>query len=207
MSLQPLMPALVALLAAAVTIMTFAAGLGAKAMSLATAGVFAGIVLLVAWRINRLELWPAAALADHAANVHATRRNTRLIALVYAWGGAVLLAVYSLSGLRWQHGWQYGSGMVVIASALLLLVHKLGDEDFHFRTPEGLRQLGHVVLAQAVAAAGGLVFLISSGKLWNGKQDWAANHVFLAGGLAIVIVSVIAWRTHRRLERYRNSKA
>lgn len=201
MSLQPLIPALLALLAVSVAVMTWAAGIGAQAVSLLAAGIYGLAVVGVAWRINRPEQWPAKALADPDAAMHTARRNARLFALTYAWGGLALLLVYKLSGLKWQHGWQYGSGMGVIAGGLLLLVHKLGDAATPLRTPAGLQHLANLVLAQAIAAGAGLVFLVGSGKLWAGKKDWAANHVFLVGGLTIVVVSLISWRTHAKLLR------
>lgn len=196
MSLQPLIPLLMALLAAAAGVMTWAASANAQTVSILAASAYAVALVAVAWRINDLGRWPREKLADPEAPLHAARRNARLIGLVYAWGGVTLLAVYSLSGLRWQHGWQYGSGMALIAAILLLLVHKLGEAGFPLRTARGLNILNRVTLAHAAAAAGGLVFLVSAGKLWAGKQDWAANHVFLVGGLAVIALSLIAWRTH-----------
>mgnify|MGYP000847456488 FL=1 len=196
MSLQPMIPVLMALLAATAGCMTWAASVNAQAVSILAASAFALVLVAIAWRINDLGRWPREKLADTEAPVHAARRDARLIGLVYAWGRVTLLAVYSLSGLRWQHGWQYGSGMTLIAALLLLLVHKLGDAGFPMRTAKGLNMLNGVTLAHAAAAAGGLVFLVSAGKLWAGKQDWAANHVFLVGGLAVIALSLIAWRTH-----------
>lgn len=201
MSLQPLIPALIALLALSVAVMTWAASIDAQAISLLAAAGYGLAVVAVAWRINRPEHWPAEVLDDPVAPMHTARRNARLFALTYAWGGLALLMVYKLSGLKWQHGWQYGSGMAVIAGGLLVLVHKLGDEGTPLRTPAGIQRLANLALAQAIAAAFGLVFLIGAGKLWAGKKDWAANHVFLVGGVTIAIVSLIAWRTHAKLMR------
>lgn len=199
MSLQPMIPALVALLVGSVAVMTWAASVDAQSVSFAAAAIYGLAIAVTAWRINRTETWAPAVLDAADTPVHTARRNARLIALTYAWGGLALLAVYKLSGLKWQHGWQYGCGMGVIAGSLLVLVHKLGDEASALRSPAGIRKLANVVLAQAIAASLGLVYLIGAGKLTAGKRDWAANHVFLVGGFVIVIVSLIAYRAHARL--------
>ncbi len=207
MSLQPLIPALIALLALSVAVMTWAASIDAQAVSMLAAALYGLAVVAVAWRINRPERWPAEVRDDPVAQMHTARRNARLIALTYAWGGLALLMVYKLSGLKWQHGWQYGSGMAVIAGGLLVLVHKLGDAATPLRTTAGIQRLANLALAQSIAAAVGLVFLIGAGKLWSGKKDWAANHVFLIGGVTLVIVSLIAYRTHARLARLQQSRS
>ena len=54
---------------------------------------------------------------------------------------------------------------------------------------------------QGVAALVGLVFLLGSGKMGTPRDDWAANYIFLFGGLAIVGLSAIAVITQRRLLR------
>ena len=51
------------------------------------------------------------------------------------------------------------------------------------------------------AAAVALGMLIGSGKVGSIKADWPANHVFLAGGLALVVISAIAAITHFKLRR------
>ncbi len=199
MSLQPLIPYLAALFALSAATMTWAASVGDRAISLGAAALFGIALALAAAHINRLSRWSDAALADADAEIHAARRNARLMALAYAWGGVALLAVYKLSGLKWQHGWQYGSGMAVIAGLLLAHVHKLGDKDYGLRSRKGLDYAGRATLLHALAIIVSLAVLVASGKLWSGKPDWAANQVFVVGGLTLAVVSLIAWRTHNAL--------
>lgn len=199
MSLQPLIPVLVLLLSASVAGMTWAASHGAQLASLAAAVAFGLAVAAAALYINRPASWRRDSLADAAVEVHASRRNARLMALVYAWGGFALLAVYQLSGLKWQHGWQYGAGMALIAAGLLLHVHRLGDSGYFARSRGALVWSARLAMAQAVAIAVGLGWLVAVGKLTAGKADWAANHVFLVGGAALFAVSVMAYRTHTAL--------
>lgn len=201
MSLQPFVPYLVTLLAATVGLMTYAASIGTPALSLAAALVFGVVVVAVALYINRPAAWTPDKIADPLGSMHAARRNARLMALVYAWGGFALLLIYGVSGLRWQHGWQYGSAMALIAAGLLIHVHKMGDEGAWTRTAAGLQASVYLSLAQAAAAALALVYLVSSGKLAAGGRDWAANHVFLVGGFVIVVLSLVAAQTHTLLKR------
>ena len=103
-----------------------------------------------------------------------------------------MLAVYLLSGLKWQHGWQYGSGMVLVGAAILAYAQALRREGGYLASPAGLRLAYFANLAQGLAAAVAVVWLVSSGKLATTKGDWAANDIFLAGGAAIVVLVVIA---------------
>ena len=55
-------------------------------------------------------------------------------------------------------------------------------------------------VVDAAAASVALAIVFFSGKLRTPKDDWAANHIFVAGGLAIVVISLQAYATHRRLK-------
>lgn len=198
MSLQPLIPMLATVLAASVAAMTWAARAGQTVISFAAAAIFAIAVVYAARAINlRFFEDTPSVTADTA--MHAARRNARLMALVYAWGGLAMLAVYTISGLRWQHGWQYGTGMALIAAGLLLYVHRLGATHTRLRAPKSLNFTAMLTLLQAIAASIALVIMAASGKLQTARSDWAANHIFVAGGLAIVAISLIAYVTHKRL--------
>jgi hypothetical protein len=158
-------------------------------MAGAAAAAYAALVLLVALAVN----WPAwrSPQVFAAGAVGMTRRNARLAALVYAWGAAAMFAIYHLSGLTWRHGWQYGLLMALCAGGLLIYVRQLG----------GRREapaLG-LTLLHGAAALCALAYLIGTGKLDTLKSDWAANHVFLFGGLSILALNVFAAITHVRL--------
>lgn len=201
MSLQPLVPALMLLLALTTGVMTWAAAARMPSASIAAAASFLVAVLAAAWWINRpiLVRGHAGADGDRDLLIHAGRRNARLMALTYAWGALALLAVYKLAGLRWQHGWQYGAAMAVMAGGLLVYVHKLGDPQTLLRRLGPLDAMALGALIQGLAIIVGLGALLASGKLWSGRNDWAANHVFVAGGLAIAGISILAFLVHRRL--------
>lgn len=122
----------------------------------------------------------------------AARAQAVLLAVGWAWAGVAMLAVYLLSGLKWQHGWQYGSGMVLVGAAILAYAQALRREGGYLASPAGLRLASFANLAQGLAAAVAVVWLVSSGKLATTKGDWAANDIFLAGGAAIVVLVAIA---------------
>ncbi len=201
MSLQKAMPWLAGLLLSSVAVMWWASMRDTRMISAVASFGFVAVVVVTAQVVN------AAAFhrpdREVRAQFHMLRRNTRLTALVYAWGAAAMMAVYVLGDLKWRHGWQYGAAMALVSGALLWLVDRLGRPGNTLDTPRMLSSVVPLTLAHAIAAAAGLVFLVGSGKLSTVKGDWAANHVFLAGGLGIAALALIAARTHRRLARDR----
>lgn len=187
-----------ALLLAAIVAMVLAARQNWQVLSIAAATMAALVLIHRAFSINRKIGGQALSGTDLPAAVAASRINAQLIGTVYGWGGLAMLAVYMISGLKWQHGWQYGSGMLLIALALHAYAHMVAAPASPLATPHALTLSAMLVLAQAVAAAVALAILVASGKLATTKGDWAANHIFVAGGLAIVVVSVLAYATYRR---------
>lgn len=131
----------------------------------------------------------------------AVQRSANAAALVYAWGGGAMLGVYSLSGLSWEHGWQYGLAMALIAAGIFAYGRGIGAEPGAAVRARRLRWASWLTALHGLAAVGALVFLVSSGKLWSGKSDWAANHIFLAGGLAIAAICAVSVATQAALAR------
>ena len=196
--ISPLMAALLLVLAASVAGQVVGANQGKSWLSLFAAAAFMGALLRVAWQINRPwwqatthDIGPAVASAQPMM----AARNGQLLALGYAWGAASLLAVYLLSGLRWQHGWQYGAGMALIAGLIFWLTRGL---DVRWSPVLALR-LGWAAMIHSWAATLGVGWLIVMGKMFSGKGDWAANVVFATGAFVIVGLSVLALRTARAL--------
>ncbi|HRD75203.1 MAG TPA: hypothetical protein PK264_04590 [Hyphomicrobiaceae bacterium] len=194
-SLSRLMPRLAAVHLASVGGIIVGAGLGRPLLVQAFAALFATVIILVAIAINR-PLWGAETAA--VAPAEAARRNIRLVALAYAWGALAMLAAYALSGVRWQHGWQYGAGMAVISAITMLVAHRQGDPRSVLARAPALRLLSLVNVLHGAAAIAALAWLIGSGKLMSPRGDWVANQIFLFGGLVIVALSVFAWLTHQR---------
>jgi len=190
-------------LAGAVSIaaMVWAAGLDQRMIVYAAAlafGLAAGLAALFA---NR-PLWalPASRVRPLAAPA-AGRRNAILMALVMAWGAFAFFALYGLTPLRWQHWWQYGSGMALYATLLLVYADLLSRPGSKAAASPVQFRVMQLTILQGMLAVGGLVWLVLSGKLATPKMDWAANAIFLGGGLAIAALSAIAVITQQRLTR------
>jgi drug/metabolite transporter (DMT)-like permease len=97
-----------------------------------------------------------------------------------------------LTGLSWQHGFQYGTAAALIAAGLLYYVHKLGASGANDPPPVVL------TILHSLAVTAGLIFLLASGKLQTPKGDWPANYIFLFGGFAIVGLCYFAYITQTR---------
>lgn len=197
MILQKLMPWLVGLLLSSAVAMRWAAAQDARETSLWVALAFVGIVVGVAALINGQALRDPG--QEGRVQFHMLRRNTRLVALIYAWGAAAMLAVYVFGALNWRHGWQYGAAMALVAAALHVYVKRMERPGNPFDTAEYFGRIVPLTLLHAAAVAVGLVYLVGSGKLAAARGDWAANHIFLAGGIGIVLLAVLTSFVHVRL--------
>lgn len=183
-------------LTGAISVAAMVAGIviGNPALSVLAGAMFAAVAAFVGWRF-------AAPGHDPEIDGHAlAARFARLIAATWAWCGTAMLACYYLTELSWQHAWQYGAAMLLIAS----LVWRYARE----RVQPGARVTSEPLVAaarwmtrlQGLAALAGVVILALSGKLEAGNRDWAANIVFVAGGLTIFSLSMAALRAERRAD-------
>lgn len=186
---------------AALTLVAIMLGarLGNAPLTIAAAVMFAAVAIIAGWRLNRLLTGLATEHDAVETLPMAAQRNARLMALCYGWGGLTMLAAYLLSPLHWQHAWQYGAGMLLIAVAIAAYGTALAKPQNPTRRPYWLIAVQRLTLVQGIAAAIGLVFLVVSGKLTAGKTDWVANVIFVAGGASIAVLSAIAVHTQRRL--------
>ena len=199
MSLQRALPWLVLALVISVVFMIAGVGRGLPVLTGAAAAAFGLSVFGVGLGINK-PLWGLEPdrITEYAAPV-AAQRNAKLMALAYAWGAAAMAGVYTLGGLRWYHAWQYGAGMALLGVVALGYGLAIGRA----QEPSSKRMLLlgglQLTLVQAVATAGAVLYLLISGKLMTTRPDWAANQIFLFGGLAIAALSAMAAYTQRKL--------
>lgn len=186
---------------ATVALLVFGALRGNVTMVAVAAALFVLIAVVAGAWLNR-AFWQldAAHVTDSALPI-AARRNARLQALTYGWGGASILAGYYLTPLFWHHAWQYGGAMVLIAGGLYLYSVALGNPANPLRGRRWLATAERLALLQGIAAITGAVYVVVSGKLLLGKADWVGNIVFVSGGLAIAVLSMLAAITQRRLAR------
>jgi hypothetical protein len=197
--MKPLMIATLAVLLASVVGQVVGASQGVASLSLFAAAAFTGAVLRLGWQINK-PWWSAGAgvlgPSMAAAQPLMASRNALMIALSYAWGGASMLAVYLLTPLRWQHGWQYGGGMLIIGALVWAISRRLASAPSAALTRERLMTTSFI---HGWAAAIALGWLVVSGKFLSVKSDWAANIVFVCGALIIAGISALSVRTARKL--------
>jgi len=205
MALQRFLPWLIMMLVVSIIGMAVGAFRAHVWLVTASAGAFAAWAIGISIAINR-PYWRnpdrAAAGPDDMAAVF--RQNVRLMAAVYAWGALAMQTLYttSLTGLRWQHGWQYALLMLLFALATFHVAQSLGDPDPKFRAP-WLAWAAPLTIATALLSAFGLLFLVFSGKLAVRRADWAANIIFLFGALTMMILAAATLRSHDKLTRQR----
>jgi hypothetical protein len=200
MSLQRIMPWLIALLAVTVLAMMIAARAELSSATSACAATFGLAIVAASWRTN-VGHWSATSPAS-LEPLHAARRNARLTGLTYAWAALGMMGLYTtpLTGLRWQHGWQYAAAFGLLSVFALAYTHASGSRNVSTR--QHLQRLaGPLAAIQATIAAIGLAFLVMSGTLQSRRPDWAANVIFLYATLTIMIITAVALRTHIRLTR------
>ncbi len=122
-----------------------------------------------------------------------------LIATTYAWASTTMLGCYYLTALSWQHAWQYGAAMLLIAAGLLAYAReRRAAAASRFNTPAMIGLAHQLTLLHGIAATAAVIILSLSGKLEAGKSDWAANIVFVAGGLAVGALSFAALAADKR---------
>lgn len=188
--------------------LTWSASHGSAYAVNAVALAFALAAIWTAWRLNASSLrrGPEKA-ADRTAAVAQLQATSVVTAMIYAWGGAAMFMVYELTGLHWRHGWQYGSIMLLIAAGLFAYVRVLDDRQSRLTAPAAVDRVVQLAALHGLATAVALGWLVLSGKLDTVKGDWAANAIFLAGGVSIIAISAMAVRAHRALTRAQASPA
>jgi hypothetical protein len=201
MPLRPLLPALLLALVMSIVVGVLATGRG-SGLTLALAVALFALQMLFALVRTNAPFWRSGAEMPHDTTVAlCVRRNTLLAALVYAWGAAAILAIYSLSGLYWRHWWQYGAAMALVATAVFLYAHLLTDEQGSYRTPRAMNALMGLTVAQGLAVSGALVYLVAAGKLLSPRSDWASNYVFAAGCITLAVLSAVSVITYGKLKQ------
>jgi hypothetical protein len=203
MTLKPLLPAILLALVMSVVVAVLAAGRGSGATLAVAVGLYVVQVAFAAARVNT-PFWQAPAAGSAGEQrVACVWNNAVLAALVYAWAATAMFAIYSISGLAWRHWWEYGAGMSLFAVLLLLYTYALAAGQSALRSLRALNIIIALTAVQAGAMVMALLFLAFSGKMHTLRDDWAANYVFIAGSLMLLLVSITAVLTYRHLGQRR----
>ena len=198
--LKPLYVWLLATALVTICALVYAAHASHGLLALAASGMFAAVAIIVAILVNR-SVKGAAYSDGGGAEVTAAGHNATLMAIIFGWGGLAILSAYYLTDLFWHHAWQYGIAMSLAAVLAIYYKRSLANDGSQLAAPAWLARSAWLALAQAVAAGGGLAFMIAAGKLSRHNSDWIANHVFVAGGGALIVVSVLAFLAQRSILR------
>ncbi|MDX2158601.1 MAG: hypothetical protein SFW09_19040 [Hyphomicrobiaceae bacterium] len=163
----------------------------------AAAALFALAVSVVAV-VTNFDVWRAPPAADPSARLRVAVgtliANAWLGAIAYGWGALAMALLYMkpLTGLWWQHGWQYALAMGLLCVSSVAFASKLHSAAAEGR-PHAWTSLARALAAgQGLVAIGGLAFLGLSGKFAAQKADWTANRIFAALALSILAVSIAA---------------
>ena len=205
MTLRPSLFWLLVTLASALLAMYLAARSLQKVESAVAAAVFAIVLATTALRTNA-PLWGRASPA--AAGItqrDALSANALMIMLAFLWCGLAFYAIYLGTGIRWQHGWEYGSACMLFGGAYGYYLTRLSKPGDDLGQSVALDRMARIAGYQAMLIGIGLVWLIGSGKLATVKGDWAANQIFLSGGFAIMCISVILIKTNAALGERRGA--
>ena len=201
MSSHRLVAALLLVLLASAAAMMTAAAWQNRTLSAASAASAAIVIIAASLHVNR-PFWRIAN-SNHApgAAKTAVHGSTLLLAMIYGWGALAMLAVYQLSGLYWRHGWQYGLAMALVALVHVYVAGRIDSPGDGIGTGNGITRAVNGAAAQGIAIALALLWLVGSGKLETIKGDWAANHIFIAGGFAVIFLTAIIVKTHAGLAK------
>lgn len=200
--LTPLLVALGVLLAVSVAGQMVGSVNNSAELSYFSAFAFAAGVLKAAWQVNR-PWWSVKLTGDIGPVPRDTQPrlatiNAALLSLGFVWGAASMFGVYLGTPLKWQHGWQYGTILALAAVGTYAVYRNLAG----LWDAEMLNRLTWSTLILCWTVGGALFWLAGTGKLLSRKPDWAANIIFVTGGLIICGVCSM-WLRSARLVRAR----
>jgi hypothetical protein len=193
-ALRPPFPVLLAVFVATLIAMIASVATFHRTGSAIAAATFALILIAsVIW--TQSPLWNRQSRDVRFSQRDALLQSATLIMLAFFWCALAFYAIYLGTNIHWQHGWEYGSGFLLITAGYGLYLRSLSDPEGAASQPHAIEHAIRFSAAQAVLVAIGLIYIIGSGKLASVRGDWPANQVFLAGGFAIMSISVILLKT------------
>ena len=182
-----------AILVLAVVATLAATKIGDIRLHLATAAIVALVFATLGIRDNaRLR---AAGASEHAVGAS----SARSMALVWLWGAAILGLSYTLLLTPWREWLHFFAGFAVVGVLCLLFAGTLERDAKTDSDDQTMLKLGRILtIGQALGMLATLIGIaIDPDKsiVSKARPDWAANIVFVFGGLALLAICVYAlWR-------------
>jgi hypothetical protein len=180
----------------ALLVVTAAMGISMPAFSLVhflITGMVASVMAILALREARATAAAGGTRALVAAGL------TRHMGLLWAWAALVIVVTYGTAILEWSPWWQYFLSFMVF-SGLCLFVSKVITEDQLAGRPDDKMQrvclgLAATTLFIVVMAVGAIGFARLAGHQPHETGAWAADHVFVFGGIAMAVVAGFLLKT------------
>lgn len=169
----------------------YAAATNDRLLAIIGAALFAQRMIFTGWFATRAWHVPGTANDDMLPPLKVLQTTTRLTSITLVWAGIALLISYPIVGLKWQHGWQYGAGALLLAAGFAAYAKRLWTAGDPATLPGAIEFSRKLSIGFAAAIAGSAIWLIASGKLATIKNDWLANDVFLATGACIFALAVL----------------
>jgi len=163
------------------------------------------ISLIAASALRNRPIWDAEMAANPIERYEPLRTasaNARFMGFAYGWGSLSMATMYYLTDLYWYHAYQYSIYMAIPAVVSIIFARTLRSSKGSGHTQGNLKLSMYLTVFQALAMIGIVGYLLMSGKLEIIRKDWAADHVFLWGCLAILGLSILALAVQWRLSRY-----
>lgn len=174
-----------------VTMLTYAAANGDRLVAAIAAALFAQRMIFTGFRATSTQHIVGTANDDAMPPLKVLQHTTRLTAMTLLWAGIALLTAYPIVGLKWQHGWQYGAGALIMSAGFFMFTKRLYTANDPATAPAAIEFARNLSIGFAASIAGIAVWLLVTGKLSTVKNDWLANDVFLATGASIFALAVL----------------
>jgi hypothetical protein len=193
------------LLVFSISIAVMAVSAGAQGLNGAMAYVHMAVAAFVSLIMALLAIREILSLARTGAGPAAVATvAARNMGFVWSWGALGLLSTYGTGILRWTEWWQFLIAFVVAAGLCLFFAAILKKDAETGSRDETFLKLGRILtIVQFVGMVAVMLGLAIDGKMPPnlnarvGWEDWAANHIFFFGAMALAAISAIALRAQR----------
>ena len=174
-----------------IVMLSYAAATGDRLLAIIGAALFAQRMIFTGFSATSSRHLVGTANDDTLPPLKVVQATTRLTALTFLWAGITFLIAYPVIGLKWQHGWQYGTLAVLLACAFGAYYRQLSTPGSSTSASAAVEQSRKLSIGFAAAIAAGILWLTLSGKLATEKNDWLANDIFLAMGASVLTLAVL----------------